>query len=94
MSLMSGSMQTLGTDIAPPDARGRFFGVVRLVSHIGGVLSPVVFALLSEGVSFTAAFLFLASTGFTASLVVALLVKETLQRSGTGAAVEPQGDRH
>ena len=94
MSLMAGSMQTLGTDIAPPDARGRFFGVVRLVSHIGGVLSPVVFALLSEGVSFTAAFLFLASTGFTASLVVALLIKETLQKPATGAPAKPQGSSH
>jgi MFS family permease len=80
---MSGSMQTLGTDIAPAHARGVFFGVGRLVGQTGRLASPTTFGLLAELASFGAAFVFLATMSVASGIVMALLVKETL---GTGAA--------
>jgi MFS family permease len=73
-------MQVIGSDIAPADARGRFFGVWRLIGEIGQVLSPIVFALLAEGPGYGASFLFLACTAFGSALVLATRIKETLRK--------------
>ena len=79
-SLMGGSMQTLGSDIAPPHARGKFFGASRLVSNSGAMSSPVSFALLSQLGGFTAAFAFRGIVGFVAALIFVFYVKETLKK--------------
>ncbi|MEX2431337.1 MAG: MFS transporter [Dehalococcoidia bacterium] len=80
INLITGNMQTLGSDIAPPGARGRFFGVSRLTSQTGSVISPTSFALLSGLAGFGVAFTFLSSTALVASVLVAVFVRETLQR--------------
>lgn len=79
-SSMAGSMQTIGTDIAPPHARGRFFGVSRLVAQSGRIGSPASFALLAELVSFGAAFAFLSVTALAGGVIIAFLVAETLRK--------------
>jgi MFS family permease len=76
----SGSMQTLGSDLAPADARGQFFGTWRMVQEIGSVLSPTLFTLISEYQGFTAAFLFLCVTAFSVAFLVGTQVPETLKR--------------
>ncbi len=73
-------MQTLGSDIAPAHARGKFFGASRLVSNSGSMSSPVSFALLSQLGGFTAAFAFRSIVGFIAALVFLFYVKETLKK--------------
>src|SRR5207249_4821734 len=35
-SVTGGNMQTLGSDIAPPNARGRFYGVWQTLGSVGG----------------------------------------------------------
>ena len=80
VSMLSGNMQTLGADIAPPQARGRFFGVSRMVSQTGSLTSPTSFAVLSQLAGFGAAFLFMASTAFTSALVVIFMIRETLHK--------------
>ena len=80
-SMLSGSMQTLGTDIAPAQGRGMFFGVSRLVAQSGRLSSPASFAALAGLASFTAAFAFLGAASIASGFVVAFLVRETL---GTG----------
>ena len=80
VSMLSGNMQTLGSDIAPPLARGRFFGVSRMVSQTGSLASPTSFAVLSQVASFGAAFFFMAGTSLTGALVVVFLIRETLHR--------------
>ena len=80
-SLMGGSMQTMGTDIAPANARGKFFGVSRLVGEAGSLSNPVSFAILSSLASFAAAFLFRGAMSLAAGAVFMLLVKETLQKA-------------
>lgn len=80
ISMLSGNMQTMGADLAPPQARGRFFGVARLVSQAGSLTSPTSFAVLSQIASFGAAFLFMASTSVTSALVVIFVIRETLRK--------------
>ena len=79
-SSMAGSMQTIGTDIAPAYARGRFFGVSRLVAQSGRIGSPASFALLTELASFGAAFAFLSVTALASGAIIAFFVSETLRR--------------
>ena len=86
ISIISGNMQTLGTDIAPPQARGLFFGVSRLIAQGGSTTSPTSFGLLSGAFGFGAAFMLLASSAFAAALVVAFFLEETLQKSDKPAA--------
>ena len=89
ISIISGNMQTLGTDIAPPQARGLFFGMSRLIAQGGSTASPTSFGLLSGAFGFGAAFVLLASSAFAAALVVAFFLEETLQKSDKPAESEP-----
>ena len=91
VTIISGNMQTLGADVAPPAARGRFFGFSRLIAQTGSLLSPVSFGALSTTAfpafvaSYTVGFSFLAATALTASLIVGVFIKETLHRPARGA---------
>jgi MFS family permease len=83
-SLTGGSMQTLGSDVAPAHARGTFFGIWNTVGQFGTFLSPAIFGLLSEHAGSTAAFSFLAGCSLGGAALVFFLVKETLnQREAT-----------
>jgi len=62
--ITGGNMQTLGSDIAPKKARGKFYGVWQTIGTVGSPTSTSIFALLSGGLGFWAAFGFL---GFMAS---------------------------
>ena len=79
-AMMSGSMQTIGTDFAPPNARGRFFGIGRMVSQGGFMANPLSFSALTAVSGFTAAFAFFGGTGFIAAMILAFLIKESLLR--------------
>ena len=80
ISIISGNMQTLGTDVAPAQARGLFFGMSRLVAQSGSTASPTSFGLLSGTLGYGAAFVLLASTAFAAALVVVFFLEETLRK--------------
>ncbi|MEE8519533.1 MAG: MFS transporter [Dehalococcoidia bacterium] len=85
VSLVSGNMQTLGTDIAPPHARGRFFGVSRLVSQTGSLGSTSSFGLITwvlgaTVAGYTTAFAVLGGAAVLASGLVAAFIKETLRK--------------
>jgi MFS family permease len=79
-SVTSGSMQVLGADLAPANARGRFFGMWRLVGEIGHILSPAIFALLAEKIAFSASFSFLALCAFLAAALIGLQLRDTIGR--------------
>ena len=79
-SITSGSMQVLGSDLAPPTARGRFFGIWRLVGEIGHILSPAIFALLAEQVAYAASFSFLALCAFLAAVLIGVQLRDTIGR--------------
>jgi MFS family permease len=77
-AVTSGNMQVIGSDIAPERARGKFFGVWRLIGEIGQVVSPICFGVLASGEGYGAAFVFLSASSFATALVLATLLKETL----------------
>jgi MFS family permease len=71
-SLTGGSVQTIGTDVAPPEARGTFLGLWRFAGQGGATLSPFVFALIADTVNYGTSFLF---TAVSAGVVVFLLIR-------------------
>ena len=79
-SITAGSMQVLGSDMAPAMARGRFFGLWRLVGEIGGLVSPAIFALAAEHVAYSAAFIFLGLCALATTALLAFQVRETVGR--------------
>ncbi len=83
VSLISGNMQTLGTDVAPAHARGAFFGVSRLIAQVGSLASPLSFTVLVSFATYGAAFALLASTALAGGLVMLALVPETLRKEGS-----------
>ena len=93
VSAMAGSMQTLGTDVAPPNARGKFFGVIRLIAGAGSLTNPVVFsasaALVAGSAGFATAFGIMAGAALFTAVLVETLVKETLQRWPSGPHADP-----
>ncbi len=79
-SVTAGSMQVLGSDMAPAVARGRFFGFWRLIGEIGGLVSPALFALVAEQIAYSAAFALFALCALATSALLAFSVKETVGR--------------
>lgn len=81
VNVISGNMQTLGTDVAPVNARGMFFGVSRTVAQSGAALSPASFSAFTSIAGSAAAFSFLGGAAFLGAIIVIFLVPETLRRS-------------
>lgn len=79
-SITAGSMQVLGSDMAPAVARGRFFGFWRFVGEIGGLVSPALFALVAEQIGYSAAFALLSLCAVATAALLAFSVRETLAR--------------
>ncbi len=96
-SITSGNMQTLGSDMAPRHARGKFMGMWQLIGQIGTTLSPAVFGFVSAGYGYAAAFTVFACSALGAALIVGTQVQETVRREdlrtanapGTAEAPEP-----
>jgi ACDE family multidrug resistance protein len=80
-SVTSGSMQVIGSDMAPANARGRFFGFWRLIGEIGSLVSPLLFAFVAEHLDYSAAFALFSLGSLATAILLAFSVKET-RRSG------------
>lgn len=78
--LGSGTMMTLGADLAPPGATGEFLGVWRLVGDAGAVAGPLVVGALAGGIGLSGSAFVLAGIGVVAALTLGFLVRETRQR--------------
>jgi MFS family permease len=70
-------MQVIGSDMAPANARGRFFGFWRLIGEIGSLVSPLLFAFVAEHLAYSAAFGLFALCSFATAVLLAFSVKET-----------------
>jgi MFS family permease len=77
-ALTGGSIQTLGTDVAPPEARGMFLGLWNFTGRTGTALSPIAFAYIADQAGYPISFLVIAA----AALVVALLLIYTIPNTG------------
>jgi MFS family permease len=76
----AGIAMTLGADFAPPEARGEFLGVWRLVGDIGGSGGPVAIAAITGVASLGLAAGGIAICGMLGAVVLARMVPEPLQR--------------
>jgi MFS family permease len=75
--LGSGTMMTLGADLAPPGATGEFLGFWRLIGDVGMVAGPLAVGLIATAFGLTGSAIALMIAGFLASAILFFLVKET-----------------
>jgi MFS family permease len=75
--LGSGSMMTLGADLAPEGATGEFLGIWRLIGDSGAVIGPLTVGVIADSLGLTNGAYALAGAGFASSLILLFLVKET-----------------
>lgn len=73
----SGTMMTLGADLAPEGATGEFLGVWRFVQDCGNAVAPLMVGVVASSVSLSGSAWVLAAAGFLASFTLWALVKET-----------------
>ena len=76
-ALTGGSIQTVGADVAPPEARGMFLGLWRFTGQGGATLSPIVFALLADRINYGSAFVFIAASAAVVAVLLIRYVPET-----------------
>lgn len=76
-ALTGGSVQTIGADVAPDGARGRFLGVWRFTGQVGVSSSPVFFAGLAATLGYGWSFLYVALSAGAVSLLLLRYVPET-----------------
>jgi MFS family permease len=79
-ALTGGSVQTVGADVAPPEARGTFLGLWRFTGLAGTALSPIIFAVLAEQVNYGSAFVFTAACAAAVAGLLIFYVPETRER--------------
>ncbi len=87
-SLTGGSIQTVGTDVAPPEARGMFLGLWRFTGQLGTSLSPIGFAFLADRSGYGASFVFVAAAALVTGLLLVTVIPET---RNSGASVPALG---
>ena len=78
--ISSGSMMTLGADLAPKETRGEFLGLWRLIGDGGHTFGPLIVGQVADLLALSMAPLAIAAAGVCAGLVFGLLVPETLER--------------
>ena len=74
---VGGTMQVLGTDMAPSFARGRFFAIWRMVAQLAATITPAIFALLSEHLGYGTGFMYLAVCAYLVAFLVGWVLKDT-----------------
>ena len=74
----SGSMMTLGADLAPRDAMGEFLGVWRLIGDVGNGAGPLVVGGIADLLGLGASAFVMSGVGLLAASTLLLLVRETL----------------
>lgn len=75
--LGSGTMMTLGADLAPRGATGEFLGLWRLIGDGGSFLGPVTVGVIAGAMGLSGSAIVLSCIGFLAAGTIASLVRET-----------------
>jgi DHA1 family multidrug resistance protein-like MFS transporter len=75
LSVVSGNMQVIGSDLAPPSARGTFFGLWGFIRNVGQVVSPGGFALVADHFGFGSSFLMLSVMSLGVAILLGLGLK-------------------
>lgn len=87
--LSSGTMFTLGADLAPPGATGEFLGLWRLIGDVGSTGGPVVVGGIADAFGLAASALVLAGVGMMSAVTLYLFVRETLEPQPARVAPSP-----
>jgi MFS family permease len=77
LGLTSGSIQTVGADVAPPEARGMFLGLWRFAGQAGTAGSPALFALLASTAGYASSFVMVAISAAIVGYLVFFRVPES-----------------
>jgi MFS family permease len=88
----SGSMMTLGADLAPEHARGEFLGVWRLIGDVGSSGGPLIVGSIADAFALPVTALLMGGAGLMAGLVFGLFVPETLKRRQPKTRLSASGD--
>lgn len=76
----SGTMLTLGIDLAPQERQGEFLGLWRLIGDVGSTAGPLLVGGLAQGLGLAPSAVAVALVGAGGSLLFARFVPETLRR--------------
>jgi MFS family permease len=76
-----GTMQVLGTDLAPASNKGRFFAIWRMLAQAGALVAPAAYAYLAEHVSYGVGFLYLAACSTVVVIGVTRVLGNTMARA-------------
>jgi MFS family permease len=88
----SGTMLTLGSDLAPKESMGEFLGVWRLIGDLGGTGAPLAVGGVADLVGLAMSALVMAGVGMGAAAILAFLVPETLRRPAVVEVKPAPGD--
>ena len=88
----SGTMLTLGSDLAPKESMGEFLGVWRLIGDLGGTGAPLAVGGVADLVGLAMSALVMGIVGLGAGALLAFVVPETLNRNTTVQAKPSPGD--
>jgi len=80
--LGSGTMMTLGADLAPVQSRGEFLGMWRLIGDVGHATGPLLAGSVAAALTLPLASLVMGGSGIVATLIFAFLVPETVKKRG------------
>lgn len=78
----SGIVQTLGADLSPPEARGEFLGVWRLIADSGSAVGPFLISGIVIVAGLGASAVATGGAGLAGAAIMAFLVRETLSERG------------
>lgn len=92
-AITAGSMQVLGSDMAPANARGRFFGFWRLIGEVGGLVSPALFGFVAEHFGYTVSFVMIGFCSLATAMLLAFSVKETVTRESFSSSQAADGSQ-
>lgn len=76
-----GTMQVLGTDLAPASNKGRFFAIWRMIAQAGALAAPAAYAFLAEHVSYGVGFLYLAACATLVVVGITRVLGNTMARA-------------
>jgi len=78
--LGSGSMMTLGADLAPHGTRAEFLGVWRWIGDVGSTGGPLIVGGVADLVTLPTGAWVMGGAGLIAAMIFVFLVPETLSR--------------
>jgi MFS family permease len=86
--LGSGTMMTLGADLAPRNAMGEFLGVWRLIGDGGALSGPLMVGAIADALALGPAIFAIAGVGMLSAAILGFFVPETLKQRPAATPVQ------